>query len=317
MQQTVIPGFWMWSQWQPDRSVFFNSYFIEAPSGNLLVDPLPIDDALERAIVERGGVAWIVVTNRDHERATADAATRFTAKVAASTPEAELLTVSVDRTLAAGEVICGASVLALWGMKSPLEVALHFRGAAAVVVGDALWGVPAGSLSLPPRVGDTVEPLLSLRVLRSRKPRHILPGRRDADLHPPAYRSQAGEIGHYLGATVMGYQSALLPPGTSVCPAHWHTVDEELFIVWEGTPLLRTPQGQTRLRRGDIVCFPANEYGTHKVTNDTDAPCRIIMIASNEKPDDACFYPDSDKVLISAKSIILRSSPSLGYFDGE
>ncbi|MGH7684827.1 MAG: MBL fold metallo-hydrolase, partial [Vulcanimicrobiaceae bacterium] len=113
MEATVIPGFSMWSQWQPDRNLYFNSFFIETPSGNVVVDPLPLDDALAADIEKRGGVEWIVVTNRDHERATAAAAERFGAKVAASAPEAELLTVSVDRKLEAGDELCGARIFAL------------------------------------------------------------------------------------------------------------------------------------------------------------------------------------------------------------
>lgn len=352
MQSTAIPGFSMWSEWQPERNIFFNSYFIETPSGNLLVDPLPIGDALADAIVNRGGVAWIVVTNRDHERDTAAAAQRFGAKVAASEPEASLLSVRVDRKLAQDDTISGARVIALDGMKSPCEIALWFAQARTLVTGDALWGAPAGSLSLPPKVGDAATAVLSLRALRARKPLHLLvgdgapiffraydalneffEGRTDVfagrvnldeivygavdETDPKEYQARAGEVGYVIGAAVMGYQSALLPPGTAFCPMHWHTVDEELFIVWDGTPLLRTPQAQTRLRRGDLVCLPANERGAHKILNDTNEPCTVIMVASNEKPDDSCFYPDSDKVLISAARRIVRSSPALQYYDGE
>ena len=43
MQQTSS-GFAMWSVWQPDRNLFFNSYFLERADGNLAVDPLPLSD---------------------------------------------------------------------------------------------------------------------------------------------------------------------------------------------------------------------------------------------------------------------------------
>ena len=41
MQPTSIAGIAMYSRWQPDRSMYFNSYFVEGDGENLLIDPLP------------------------------------------------------------------------------------------------------------------------------------------------------------------------------------------------------------------------------------------------------------------------------------
>ena len=40
MQKLSLPGMAMWSVWQPDRSMYFNSFFLERPDGNIVVDPL-------------------------------------------------------------------------------------------------------------------------------------------------------------------------------------------------------------------------------------------------------------------------------------
>ncbi|HET9028920.1 MAG TPA: hypothetical protein VFN49_01975, partial [Candidatus Aquilonibacter sp.] len=71
MQATVVPGVSMWSVWQPDREMYFNSFFVECEGGNLVVDPLAADETLFARMERAGGVAWIVLTNRDHERAAA------------------------------------------------------------------------------------------------------------------------------------------------------------------------------------------------------------------------------------------------------
>ena len=46
MQATILSGVAMWSAWQPDRNLFFNSFFIEADGeadgANVAVDPLPL-----------------------------------------------------------------------------------------------------------------------------------------------------------------------------------------------------------------------------------------------------------------------------------
>src|ERR1700692_284831 len=101
----------MWSAWQPAPNVFFNSCFVEAEGGNLIVDPLPLSEADAPQIEARGGAAWVVITNRDHERDAKAVAERFGAKIAASEADAPLLGLSVDRKLKDGDEIGGARVL--------------------------------------------------------------------------------------------------------------------------------------------------------------------------------------------------------------
>jgi uncharacterized cupin superfamily protein len=262
------------------------------------------------------------------------------------------LTVPVDRALYDGDAICGASVIALDGLKTPGEFALHLRNRRTVVVGDALWGAPAGSLRMmdDSKLADPVRAALSLRRLRAVYPRNLLVGdgapifgnafvvlnacleARDGahttrvnfdelrfivdSTDPPGYRSEWAEIGFLLGATKLGYAAARIPPGETFCPLHWHTAEEELFVVWEGAPTLRTPGGETMLRRGDIVAFPTSARGAHKLRNDGDSACVILMIA-NTNDDDVCFYPDSDKVLVGSTGTMVRASPTLVYYDGE
>src|SRR5579864_6593268 len=145
MQTLAIPGVSMWSVWQPDRKVFFNSYFVVRPEGNVVVDPLALSEDDAREIEAAGGVALAIVTNRDHERRSSDVIQRFGAKLAASVDDAPLLQSRVDKTLREGdEPFAGARVIAFEGMKSPGEIALHLRAHDAAIVGDALWGEPAG-----------------------------------------------------------------------------------------------------------------------------------------------------------------------------
>jgi uncharacterized cupin superfamily protein len=351
VQKTVVDGVAMWSVWQQDRGLYFNAYYVEAPDGNLLIDPLALDDADAAEIEQRGGVAWFAITTRDHERETAAAAVRFGAKIAAGAPDVPSLGVAADRELLDGETICGARVLALEGLKSPGEFALHLRDRGAVVVGDALWGVPAGALSMMDdrKLQDPVAAALSLRALRKMRPRHVLTGdgapvfergfealnacldardahvnvvnldsltRHDDRIYPSPFGSRAEEIGFMLGATKLGYWLGVLPPGSAFCPLHWHTREEELFVVWEGHPTLRGPRGDVRLRRGDVVAFPTGPRGAHKLLNETGEPCSVLMI-SNADPGDVCFYPDSDKLLVDSTGLIVRSSPDLDYFHGE
>src|ERR1700682_6153284 len=99
MQKTVVDGLWMWSAWQPGPNVFFNSFFVHAEGGNLIVDSLPLSETDAAQIAELGGAAWVVVTNRDHERDAQNVAARFGAKIVASEADAASLGFPVERTL--------------------------------------------------------------------------------------------------------------------------------------------------------------------------------------------------------------------------
>ena len=133
---------------------------------------------------------------------------------------------------------------------------------------------------------------------------------------PANYTVELAEIGFRIGAERLGYRTTRIGPGGVFCPTHWHTAEEELFIVWEGTPAIETPHGSMPLRPGDFVAFPTREFGAHKLVNHSDAPATVILI-SNVSPYDVCFYPDSKKLLVETTGTLVRSEPHLDYYDGE
>ncbi len=352
MQQCVVPGIAMWSVWKPDRNLYFNSFFVESPLGNVAIDPLPPGDAGADEIAARGGLAWIVVTNRDHERDARALAHRFGAKIAVGARDAASLAGPVERELHDGDTFGEATVVALDGFKTPGEIALHFRERATVVLGDALWGSPAGALRLMPdeKLADPVAAALSLRRVAALRPQHLLVGdgacvfgdatralwaaldarsvpglrrinRDDAvwrtwPCDPDGFAGDAFEIGDAIGAERLGYRLTRIPPGNASCPTHWHTAEEELFVVLRGRATLVTPAGNTPLRTGDFIAFPTQPHGAHKVVNDADEPCEILMIANVDRGD-VCLYPDSKKLLVETTGLIVRDNPALDYWDGE
>ncbi|MBV8424448.1 MAG: cupin domain-containing protein [Candidatus Eremiobacteraeota bacterium] len=352
MQKTIVPDVWTWKRWQPDRSMDFNSWFIKGDKGNVVVDPLEPDTDDLKQIDGLGGASWVAITNRDHERATRLFVERFDAKVAAGDADADGLGVSVTQRLGDGELFHGWRVIGLDGFKTRGEIALYSGMRSTVILGDSLWGDPAGSLRFTPddKLGDPQRAVLSMRrvrgvprldnvlvgdgvsiygngravVGRCIDARNIVealrinldqvPMREDAG--PGNYSVTEGEVGFLLGAERLGYRIVQLEPGTSFCPTHWHTQEEELFVIWSGEPTLLTPHGRAQLREGDCIAFPCGEMGAHKVRNDGSALATILMI-SNVDAGDVCFYPDSRKLLVEREGLIVRSEPALDYFDGE
>jgi uncharacterized cupin superfamily protein len=353
MQPTIVPGVAMWSRWQADRALYFNAWFVQGRGGNVVVDPLE-PDAGDLAYVDERGLAAVVVTNRDHERAAALFAERYGVPVIAAAPDAAELTVPVGRLVADGDDVFGWRVMTFAGLKTAGEFALVSHALHAAITGDALWGVPAGALALMPdeKLADPARAALSLRRLLAAEVRHLLVGdgmpvyERAADALQAALDARAGvavrrinlddvvyrsrtahgpyhaddaEIGFWIGARKLGYRVARLPAGAAFCPYHWHAVEEEAFVVWEGTPTLRTPAGTFELRRGDVVAFPVGPLGAHRLHNDGPGPALVLMFSNTGGGSEACLYPDSRKVLVECgdDGVLVRAEPQLAYYDGE
>jgi uncharacterized cupin superfamily protein len=134
----------------------------------------------------------------------------------------------------------------------------------------------------------------------------------------PDYEKRRLRVGSRLGGEKMGASLYELPPGMKSFPYHWHRGIEELLIVLDGRPTLRTPAGERQLERGDVVSFPTTPEGLHKVWNDTDEPVRYLML-STAVDYDVVHYPDSDKVGVRGGDFILtvRSDAGVDYMDGE
>ena len=136
---------------------------------------------------------------------------------------------------------------------------------------------------------------------------------------PPGYElTRAARVGKAIGATRLGLSVYDLPTGQAICPYHFEWTDEEWLIVLEGTPTLRSPEGERVLGPGDTVCFPAGPEGAHLVRNAGDGVVRVALLSTKNEFGIA-EYPDSDKVGVWAgdKHYMLRRSAHLDYWDGE
>jgi uncharacterized cupin superfamily protein len=89
----------------------------------------------------------------------------------------------------------------------------------------------------------------------------------------PEGRLDVGELVGSSGLMMFVYD---LDPGRSSSPHHYE-YEEEWLLVVDGPLVLRAPDGEHELQRGDLVRFPAGPEGAHKVMNRSDAPARTLM----------------------------------------
>ncbi len=167
----VINGIFTWPWFSEPHGYNFNGYWIQHPQGNICVDPVePPDEVLEQ--IGRGGVARILITNRNHTRAANRVRERTGARTAihpADSAHARNQGAELDDELRVGEKVGPFVVIAAHG-KSPGEVALHWPERKILIAGDALVGDPPGKCKLlPEKVMDdpaglrkSVKALLSL-----------------------------------------------------------------------------------------------------------------------------------------------------------
>jgi uncharacterized cupin superfamily protein len=110
-----------------------------------------------------------------------------------------------------------------------------------------------------------------------------------------------------------------LAPGQGSSPYHYE-FDEEWLLVVDGTVVVRSPDGEHTLERGDLACFPAGAAGAHKVMNRSDAPART-MLFSHKRGLAVSVYPDSDTIGVwpddGENDLVFRRDTAVPWAHGE
>lgn len=150
MKSLHRPDLYAWSRFDEPRNLDFNTFVWTRPMGNIVFDPLEASPHDLEHLDALGGVAWIVVTNGDHVRATRALADRYGAKIAAPALERAAFDLPVDRWLDDDEeLVPGLRTIAMHGSKTPGEVAFHLAPD-TVITGDLVRAGRGGSLNLLP-----------------------------------------------------------------------------------------------------------------------------------------------------------------------
>ena len=352
MKHLMYPNIYSWSIFSEMRQLDFNGHLWIRPEGNILIDPVPMIDSDRDQLMALGGAAWIVITNRDHER-EADRFRELTgARIAAHEADAGALAAKVDRSLTdREEIVSGLSAIHLRYGKSAGEIALYLSEQEIVLAGDLIVGAPMGHLSLlaDDKLEDPAKAALEIRKILALSFDAILVGdghsilqdgrqqlaeclerrndiyinrinlneieweKRDA---PPPYDFMDKDIDPLIGARNLGYRLIRLAPGNASYPMHSHYFGEEMFYVMEGACTLKTPRGNLTVTQEDFIAFPPGQSGAHKFVNEGQTSCTLLAVGI-QLPHDVSEYPDSDKIFPYVAGRIFRKSERLGYWDGE
>jgi len=145
---------------------------------------------------------------------------------------------------------------------------------------------------------------------------------------PEKFQARLGDIGRRIGAKKLGCNITVVPPGHRAWPFHSHRINEEMFVVLEGTGEVRIGSETYPIRKGDIIAHPPGGPDTaHQIVNSSNAELRYLAISTMETPE-ICDYPDSKKFAVMTFErgpdgkrkfwrFAAREGDSIDYWDGE
>jgi uncharacterized cupin superfamily protein len=110
-----------------------------------------------------------------------------------------------------------------------------------------------------------------------------------------------------------------IPPLKSAYPYHYHHKNEETFYIISGEGMLKTPQGDRKVSAGELLFFPANSEGAHKLTNSSETE-KLVYIDFDVIHDlDVTVYPNSNKIGVWGKGVnkVYKLKADTDYYDGE
>lgn len=129
----------------------------------------------------------------------------------------------------------------------------------------------------------------------------------------PVHRTRR-DLARAAGSRLSGLQHVTVTPGRRSSVRHCHSLDDELFVVLEGSATLLLGDERLPVRPGSIVARPPATGVAHSFEAGGDG---LVMLAyGTREPADMCWYPDSRKVSFRGLRVIGRVEP-LGYWDGE
>jgi glyoxylase-like metal-dependent hydrolase (beta-lactamase superfamily II) len=173
----LADGAYCWSSFSPEKNFNFNGHILRTASGTIIVDPVPFS-ADDLSYLEAAGLKpdALVITNRNHLRASAEVRERWKIPTVLHEAEAAGAGLVPDKTVKDGDMVHGLLCVHLPG-KSPGEIALYWPERRLFLLGDALIA-PQGRLKTVPveKQDDPAALKRSLELLRTYDFDHLLVG---------------------------------------------------------------------------------------------------------------------------------------------
>ena len=123
------------------------------------------------------------------------------------------------------------------------------------------------------------------------------------------------DVGIAAGSVLTGINYNRIEPGMLSAPPHCHSVEEEIFVILDGTGTALLGDEEHSLHRGHVVARPAATRIPHAFRAG-EGGLTMLSYGTRDRAADIVYYPRSNKTYFRGVGVMIRAE-SLDYWDGE
>ena len=151
MKQLHRKDLFSWSEFNEERNLDFNSTLWVNSQGNVIIDPVKLNEHDKNHLISLGGASHIIITNSDHIRDTENILDLTGAKCWGPMEEKETFPFACDKWLSdKDQPLMGIEILTLNGSKTKGELAILIEKT-TLITGDLIRVHEGGRLCILPK----------------------------------------------------------------------------------------------------------------------------------------------------------------------
>jgi uncharacterized cupin superfamily protein len=120
-------------------------------------------------------------------------------------------------------------------------------------------------------------------------------------------------LGRAAGSRASGLQYVEVDAGKESTAQHCHSLEEEIFVILDGSGMLVLDDEETPVGPGNVVARPPGTGVSHMFRAET---ALTYLAYGTRNPGDVCYYPRSNKIAFRGVGVMARLE-RLEYWDGE
>ena len=123
------------------------------------------------------------------------------------------------------------------------------------------------------------------------------------------------DLGIAAGSVLTGINYNRLEPAMLSAPPHCHSVEEEIFVILDGTGKALLGEEEHPVNRGHVIARPAATRIAHAFRAG-EGGLTMLAYGTRDRGADIVYYPRSNKTYFRGVGVMIRAE-RLDYWDGE